>query len=1245
LACSLAALFLFGQLSQDIAWALPSGWSVEEGTVTVDDQTPGAITFNASDRAILNFDSFSIAQNESVRFVLPSENSSVLSRILGNSQSDIYGSLFSNGQLVLVNPSGIHFGESANIQVHSLIASTLDIQNAMYLDNQMIFERQNGKSPSEILNEAFLAAGQGGSIAFLSDKIENRGSLTAEMGSVVLASGKKTTLSLVGAGYVNAVVNEGSEETQEIALLNAGSIHADGGKVTISAKTLGNTMNTLINNTGVIEAQRIVEKDGVVELVSNGAIQSSGSLIVERLFEDAAAFSVGGNYHVGVAHVQNRDGAVTLNTGDYSGVTQDPGDIIVSAGATITLIGNTTFWADDDSDGGPNGSGAFIMNLGSSIIGQDTWDLTLKASEASTLRTIQMPTTFTLQESKAGSNPVYTANNDITARRVVLGSGTLTMNGFSIDTTAGTGYQQNGGTFNAGSGAQNFYGGFDFNAGTFNANSSNIDVMGNIDFTGSGTFNRGTSVVYLSPAMAGTYTVNSNGQSFYDFRSSDVSGGGNPSVELASPLVVTNDFTIESGIFDVSASNYAITVGGNFSNAGDMNFRSGIVTFNATDTGNTIDTGGSGHVFSSVVFNGAGGTWDLTNNDMSIGTSLTITAGTFDLNGYDLSMTGAAFENAGILRLKGNESVLNLNNDTNSGTVEYDGTLDYTGDGLAAGNDYYHLTFSGPGTWTLDNSLDVNGDLTIQGHLDSQNQTINLAGDWINSGTYTSLTDSGGVVLDGIDQILYGSTDFYSLSKHTLADDTLYFEAGSTITADNLTLSGDAGHLLRLRSTVDGTRWNLNTTLTPSVAYLNVKDGYYQNSGFSPLDPVMSTNSGHNVNWFTGDPTGVYTWIGGTTDWAVGSNWDQASAPGATDEAVIANVDDDPIFSGNVTLQALTLNTGAILDLNGYDLSVSGAISNNGTIRLKGDENFSGTMDSDSGTVEYYGTGTYLGGLVAGDDYYNLTFNGSGGSWELDTTLDVNNNLTIQVGTLHCNAFIITVGGNWSNSGTFDSASGAVRFDATTPGHTIDPGSSEFVDLYFNGVGGVWDVMNNPLVITDQLGITNGILDLNGNNMTCYDGSPIGAGGVLRLKGNETLTGWSYEASAGTIEYDGTGSYTTSLAAGNSYYNLTFSGDGGVWEPDGAVYVDNVLTIGVGATFDLDGYDISNGAGSFINNGTLRLEGAETVGLHNDTDSGTVEYDGSGGYTGFNAGMNTSTWKLTGPGLGRWMPISTLTGI
>ncbi len=114
--------------------------------------------------------------------------------------------------------------------------------------------------------------------------------------------------------------------------------------------------------------------------------------------------------------------------------------------------------------------------------------------------------------------------------------------------------------------------------------------------------------------------------------------------------------------------------------------------------------------------------------------------------------------------------------------------------------------------------------------------------------------------------------------------------------------------------------------------------------------------------------------------------------------------------------------------LDGNDLTVTGTVNNEATLRLKGDETVSFTNDTNSGTIEYVGTSSY-NKLAGGYNYFNLEFDGVDGSWQQAANLDVNGDLTITNGTLNSNSKNINLAGNWANAGTYTSGTNTVTLD------------------------------------------------------------------------------------------------------------------------------------------------------------------------------------------------------------------------
>jgi len=343
-------------------------------------------------------------------------------------------------------------------------------------------------------------------------------------------------------------------------------------------------------------------------------------------------------------------------------------------------------------------------------------------------------------------------------------------------------------------------------------------------------------------------------------------------VKLLSALVMSaasQNLTLTSGTLDLNGNN--LTVNGTSAtltvqNGAKLQLQGGeTITANTNypqlDSGSTVTYNGTSsytvknYSYHHLTLNGSGGTFTL-GAAGSVAGNLTITAGTLDLAGQNLSVTGT-FSNSGTLRLQGGETTVSLTMDTTHGTVIYNGSSTYTS--LKLGNTYQNVTFNNSsGTWKHSGTLTVNGNLTITaGTLDSNSQNITLTGNWSNSGTYTSGTNT--VTLNGTSQTISGSATFSSLTKTVTSADTLTIAASTTQTiAGTLTLQGASGQNLSLRSGTTSTQWNINPQSTISVSYLDVKDS--NDSGSTVINCWTGcTNSTGNTNWSFAQPSVAWT--------------------------------------------------------------------------------------------------------------------------------------------------------------------------------------------------------------------------------------------------------------------------------------------------------------------------------------------------------------------------------------------------
>lgn len=143
--------------------ANPQDPAVAAGQASFAVRSPEVLEIVASNRSIIEWNEFSIEAGETARFIQPSADSAVLNRVVLANPSRILGRLESNGQILLINPNGILFGQEARIDTGGLIASSLDV-------NQSLFLAQG--------EWEFFGSGEG--------TVENRGSLSASSGDLYL---------------------------------------------------------------------------------------------------------------------------------------------------------------------------------------------------------------------------------------------------------------------------------------------------------------------------------------------------------------------------------------------------------------------------------------------------------------------------------------------------------------------------------------------------------------------------------------------------------------------------------------------------------------------------------------------------------------------------------------------------------------------------------------------------------------------------------------------------------------------------------------------------------------------------------------------------------------------------------------------------------------------------------------------------------------------------------------------------
>jgi filamentous hemagglutinin family protein len=258
------------------AIANPLGSQVVGGTANVQGQGTSTVTVTQSTQnAIINWQTFNIGSGESTQFVQPNSSSVTLNRVTGSlGASVIDGTLTANGRVFVVNPDGILFGAGAKINTGSFLATTNDIRNADFMAGRYQFNIP-GRPDASIVNLGTITAQNGGFAALVAPGVRNSGTITANLGTVGLAAGNGFTLDFYGDRLITLGVNDSiatkvidvaTGQPLKALVQNDGKLKANGGRVELTAAAARQVVDSVINNTGVIEANSIGSKNGMIVL-------------------------------------------------------------------------------------------------------------------------------------------------------------------------------------------------------------------------------------------------------------------------------------------------------------------------------------------------------------------------------------------------------------------------------------------------------------------------------------------------------------------------------------------------------------------------------------------------------------------------------------------------------------------------------------------------------------------------------------------------------------------------------------------------------------------------------------------------------------------------------------------------------------------------------------------------------------------------------------------------------------------
>ena len=432
------------------------------------------------------------------------------------------------------------------------------------------------------------------------------------------------------------------------------------------------------------------------------------------------------------------------------------------------------------------------------------------------------------------------------------------------------------------------------------------------------------------------------------------------------------------------------------------------------------------------------------------------------------------------------------------------------------------------GTLRFDNSgigksMTVTGDVTI-----NSGGTLDVATD--GSDTTHSLTIGGNVTNDGTLDCLPATGRIINVTFNKNGNQTI--SGSGTTRFNNLTLN---------MGTSKDNVLDVQAVITMAAGGLTLTNGTFKLSSASTITPFAgSTTIGSTAGFYLNHASAV-------------SNWGTSGSLKVNGALTIA---DGTMTVGSGSGNELEVNgTSATATVSGGTLKIAGRVRtvSSGLLTISGGEIVVPTVGQSSGEyASFYmqstGRLTMSGGTVtieranggAGGDIKivsdsksitggtfqignastpgsqiilidsaiavnHLTVNSANATARLSAALTANGNINIVAGALDANNLNLTIGGNWTNSGTFTADTGTVTFNGTSTQTIGGSSTTTFNNLTINNSAGV--TLSTDTTVNGTLALTSGDLTTGSNTLTM--GSSATSSGSSDVVGNVTRSGFS----------------------------------------------------------------------------------------------------------------------------------------
>ncbi len=938
-----------------------------------------------------------------------------------------------------------------------------------------------------------------GQLTGTSITLGNNAVFTIASGATFTQFGGSSTLSM---GTSGSVIINGTYSTSTTAGFSGGvgtSItSANSPTITIGSNSTihfsGGISQTVTTRTDYIH----VTLSGGTKTIGNGAPVINGNLTI------SSGATYNGSTNNPMVHIKGNftnNGTFTQGTGllEFSGTTTQS-----IGGTTATAFANSITFS---------GSGTATLTNTITVAGNLTVNSsktlnlsTYTANRASLGGTLTVNGTLQLGNNtggQTGSNfPTNYSSFVVTGGTVEYnGSNSITQtvyattyNNLTLTNGSGTGTANKISTGNIGIGTGTFSIGYGVK---FTPTAGNVITGSNGTLTGygeivvNGTATLATQYNITNKTLTNlTITYNGTTQSIPAGTYNTLTVTGTGTKTLSGNIVVLGTVNILTGnTFDASASNYSISVAGDWINNGTFTPRTGTVTFNGTSAQDISGT-------TTTTFSGV--TISNTSAPVTLSSNINI-SGTLNINGtatvFTPSATSVINSAAGAGTITGTGKInvtriattADLRNQYKFSTytlsslgVEYSGagsqTINISGSPTL---NYSKLLISGSGTKTLDaaiTSTNVTGDITIS------SGTFATGGFAIGSPANRTITVASGATLDASTSIItFGATTKLLALYGTLRTSNTNGLAGSTAT----TVS------------------NTNT-------------------------PTINLDAASTVEFYSGSAQAINTNISGLNygNILITGSSDKTFSSGFTATKVAGRVTVNNGFfnvtlGGNSTFVCpFTLTSGRlVIGSNTVTFNDSITSSSTNIFTTNGSSNI--TFSGAGGTSTLYLNQTSQG---VTNGIGTLTVNRSGYGLTMGNTAHVNALILTNNSNLNIGSSVLTL------KGTFSSCATCLLSSNSVSGLTIAGTGALGSNLVFDqSIPGTSNTLGSLNIARSGQTVTLG------SNLAVYSGGSVNITGGKLAIGNNTLT----------IDGTFTSDATNSLSANGTSSTLVFSSTGG----------------------------------------------------------------------------------------------------